>query len=136
MTKSSDHEEFRQLLGFAVFEIAKVLKLPLISYGEMTWMRPTISRGIEADQCYYLDQRKIELAAETKGRGKYAAGDMPSPDLAIEIDISPPETDRPGIDAALKVAEVWRFDGEKIVIERLGRDGRYRVPAASRLLRI
>ena len=61
---------------------------------------------------------------------------MPPPDLAIAIDISPPEIDRPGIYAAMKVAEVWRFDGAKVVIERLGRDGRYRATAASRLLRI
>ena len=61
---------------------------------------------------------------------------MPPPDLAIEIDISPPEVDRPGIHAAMKVAELWRFDGEKVVIERLGRDGRYRPALASRLLKV
>ena len=44
---------------------------------------------------------------------------FPSPDLAIEIDISPPKVDRPGIYAALGVAEVWRFDGDVAVIERL-----------------
>ncbi|MGC8640580.1 MAG: Uma2 family endonuclease [Isosphaeraceae bacterium] len=136
MTKSPDHEKFRQLLGYLVLEIAKVLHLPLSSYGEMTWKRPTISRGIEADQCYYLNRRKIEMAARTKGKGELRAASMPPPDLAIEIDISGPEIDRPGIYAAMKVAEVWRFDGEKVVIERLGRDGRYRATAASRLLRI
>ena len=134
MTKSRDHEKFRQLLGYAVFEIAKALNLPLGSYGEMTWKRPAIDRGIEADQCYYLELQKIEAAARIKG--KHAARRMPPPDLAIEIDISPPEIDRPGIYAAMKVAELWRFDGEKVVIERLGRDGRYRPAAASRLLKV
>jgi hypothetical protein len=53
--------------------------------------------------------------------------DYPNPDLGIEIDISPPEIDRPGIYAALRVAELWRFDGEseKVIIERLGDDGSY-----------
>ena len=88
MTKSRDHEKYRQLLGYAVFEIAKVLDLPLGSYGEMTWKRPAIGRGIEADQCYYVDLEKIEAAA--KLTGKHAARRMPPPDLAIEIDISPP----------------------------------------------
>ena len=87
MTKSRDHEKYRQLLGYAVFEIAKVLDLPLASYGEMTWKRPTINRGIEADQCYYVDLDKIEAA--TKISGKHAARQMPPPELAIEIDISP-----------------------------------------------
>ena len=134
MTKSRDHEKFRQLLGYVVFEIAKVLDLPLGSYGEMTWKRPVIGRGIEADQCYYVELEKIEAAARIKG--KNAARRMPPPDLAIEIDISPPEVDRPGIYAAMKVAELWRFDGEKVVIERLGRDGRYRPVMASKLLKI
>ena len=40
MTKSPDHEKFRQLLGYAVLEIAKVLDLPLNSFGEMTWKSP------------------------------------------------------------------------------------------------
>ena len=39
--------------------------------------------------------------------------DYPNPDLAIEIDISPPEVDREGIYKSLKVAEIWRFDGEE-----------------------
>ena len=134
MTKSRDHEKYRQLLGYAVFEIAKVLDLPLGSYGEMTWKRPAIGRGIEADQCYYVELQKIEAAAKIKG--KHAARRMPPPDLAIEIDISPPEVDRPGIYAAMKVAELWRFDGAKVVIERLGRDGRYRPAPASRLLKV
>ena len=51
--------------------------------------------------------------------------DLPGPDLAIEIDISASEVDRPGIYAALGVVELWRFDGDEAVIERLGPDGRY-----------
>jgi Uma2 family endonuclease len=47
--------------------------------------------------------------------------DYPNPDLAIEVDVSPSKIDRPGIYAALRVAEVWRFDGKRreLVIERL-----------------
>ena len=53
--------------------------------------------------------------------------DYPNPDLAIEVDLSPSKIDRPGIYAALRVAEVWRFDGKRreIVIERLTDDGTY-----------
>ena len=52
MTKSRDHGSlFRQLLGYAVFEIARgEYNLRLGSYGEMTWKRPAIDRGIEADR--------------------------------------------------------------------------------------
>jgi Uma2 family endonuclease len=51
--------------------------------------------------------------------------DYPNPDLAIEVDISPSLVDRPGIHAFLVVAEVWRFDGQTLTIERLDPGGRY-----------
>src|SRR5207249_4234773 len=62
--------------------------------------------------------------------------DCPNPDMAIEIDLSASEIDRPGIYAALKVAEVWRFDGELLVIEQLGPDGTYARAESSRFLPI
>ena len=61
---------------------------------------------------------------------------FPSPDLAIEIDISPPKVDRPGIYAALGVAELWRFDGDVAVIERLMPGGRYEPIEKSQWLEI
>ena len=53
--------------------------------------------------------------------------DYPNPDLSIEVDISPPRIDRAGIYAALRVTEIWRFDGEneQVIIERLSDDGSY-----------
>jgi hypothetical protein len=36
--------------------------------------------------------------------------------------------------AALGSAEVWRFDGEQFVIDRLGVDGRYQATTQSRFL--
>ena len=59
---------------------------------------------------------------------------FPNPDLAIEVDLSPSLIDRPSIYAAMGVAEVWRFDGETLTIERLGLDGRYEEVAASTFL--
>jgi hypothetical protein len=47
------------------------------------------------------------------------------PDLSIEVDVSSPKIDRAGIYAALRILEVWRFDGEaeQEIIERLADDG-------------
>ena len=60
--------------------------------------------------------------------------DYPNPDLAIEIDISPPEVDREGIYESLQVAEIWRFDGDEVTIEQLGEDGTYVRAEMSRFL--
>ena len=62
--------------------------------------------------------------AALKRRSKDIA-DYPNPDLAIEIDISPPEVDREDIYKSLQVAEIWRFDGEEVTIEQLREDGTY-----------
>ena len=56
MTKGPDHEDYRQLLGHLVVEIARSLKLPLKGLGETTWKRSEIQRGIEADQSYGMVQ--------------------------------------------------------------------------------
>ena len=37
MTKGPDHEDYRQLLGHLVVEIARSLKRPLKGLGETTW---------------------------------------------------------------------------------------------------
>jgi hypothetical protein len=64
--------------------------------------------------------------------------EYPSPDVALEVDISPSRIDRPGIYAALSAAEIWRFDGDKgqIVIERLAEDRRYQQVEESAFLRV
>ena len=62
--------------------------------------------------------------------------EFPNPDLAVEIDISPSQIDRPGIYQALRVGEVWRFDGDTVVIEQLGPDGAYVATESSRFLPI
>jgi len=74
--------------------------------------------------------------AEAKSRRSRKIADYPNPDLGIEVDISPPKIDRPGIYAALREAEVWRFDGdrEQILIEHLGEDGSYHSVDASEFL--
>ena len=132
MTKGPDHEDYRQLLGHLVVEIARSLKLPLKGLGETTWKRSEIQRGIEADQSYYFRPEKLTAAARSRGANDVAS--FPNPDLAIEVDLSPSLIDRPSIYAAMGVAEVWRFDGETLTIERLGPDGRYEEVAASTFL--
>jgi Uma2 family endonuclease len=84
-----------------------------------------IERGIEADECYVLEPGKIDIANAALARKSKTSTGYPNPDLAIEVDISRPKIDRPGIYAALGVSELWRFERDTPVIERLGPDGRY-----------
>jgi Uma2 family endonuclease len=44
---------------------------------------------------------------------------LPPPDLAVEIDITSSSLDRFSIYADLKVPEIWRYDGQTLVLYEL-----------------
>ncbi len=130
------HENDKTLLSRVVRLVAEECEIPLKSAGQATWKRPEVARGLEADESFFFRTEKLDAVAAGKVRRSLDIADYPNPDLAIEVDMSPPKIDRPGIYAALKVAEVWRFDGERqdLVIERLEDDGTYRAVDRSSFL--
>ena len=103
---------------------------------QTTWKRPEAARGLEADQCYHFDPKKIRLVAAARKRGSMDIADYPNPDMAVEIDISPPQVDRDSIYKSLQIAEIWRFDGNEVTIEQLAEDGSYVGAEMSRFLPI
>src|SRR4051812_38845131 len=119
MAPSYDHEHFKKLLGRFVETVTEELEIPCASAGSMTLRRQIQDRGLEPDDCFYL----ASLLLVT---GKVPDLDTdPPPDLAIEVEISRGVLDRMGIYAALKVPEVWRFDGSTPSIAILQPDGTY-----------
>lgn len=136
MVKGRMHDHYQELLGRVVQMITEELDIPVSSSGETTWIRPGVERGLEADQSYYFLPEKLAQAKAAKARRSNDVADYPNPDLAIEVDLSPPQVDRADIYAKLHVAEVWRFDGEVLTIERLGEDGKYHSVEASEFLRV
>jgi len=119
-----------------VWLVAEACVIPFKSAGQTTWKRPDVARGLEADESYFFRAEKLDAVAAGKARRSLDIADYPNPDLGIEVEMSPPKIDRPGIYAALKVAEVWRFDGEhqQVFIERLEDDGTYRTVDRSSFL--
>jgi Uma2 family endonuclease len=101
-----------------------------------TWIRPEVQRGIEGDNCYYLDPGKIAAAFASLKAGSNDVKDYSNPDLAIEVDISRPRADRQAIYAALRVGELWLHNGESLRILRLGEDGHYHPAEASAFLHV
>jgi Uma2 family endonuclease len=127
MAPSEAHEEFGKLLGRIVETVTEELQIPCVGMGSTTWRRQLKMRGLEADECYYLKnlhrvagkRKAIELSTD------------PPPDLAIEIEISQSALDRLAVYAGLGVPEVWRFDGESLVIEVLQPTGVYKPSESS-----
>jgi Uma2 family endonuclease len=136
MVKGPVHDHFARLLELFVMAVAGALGIRIKPQGETTWIRPEIERGIEADNCYYLEPAKIASALAALSRRLNDVAAYPNPDLAIEVDISTPQADRAGIYAALGVAELWSFDGQTLTIERLDEHGRYQPVERSGFLRV
>jgi Uma2 family endonuclease len=134
MTTGRVHESYKDILGWFIKVIAFELGIRCRSLGQTTWKRSEIARGIESDLCYYFSPEKIAADVAALARKSSKIADYPNPDLAIEVDISRSLVDRPGIYAALKVPEIWRFRAEVLVIEHLDEDGIYRPVESSRFL--
>src|SRR6516162_9892994 len=134
MAKGREHEISKRLLGRIAETTAEEFNIQYLPAGETTWKRPEIARGLEADECYYFLPDKLAADKAALERHSKDIADYPNPDLAIEVDISPPQVDRAGIYAALRVTEVWRFDGDQVIIERLTPEGTYVAVEASGFL--
>ena len=127
MSPSPVHDDRKVPLRHVAQTVAEVLRIPFKGLGQTTWKRKELARGLESDECYMFQPEKLAAVGKARARKSANIDDYPDPDLSIEVDISPPQIDRPGIYAALRVAELWRFDGdnEQVIIERLGEDGAY-----------
>jgi Uma2 family endonuclease len=127
MTISGIRGRCSRLLGRLIFVLAEEFDLPIRSCGDMTCDREDLERGVEPDESFYLanepllrDKAEVDLTTD------------PPPDLMVEIDISRSSRRRLGIYAAMKVPEVWQFDGETVRVHQLGPDGQYQVSEYSR----
>ena len=134
MSAGRKHGKSRGLLRQFVEATAQEFSIAYASLSDTTWIRPEFARGLQADECYYFLPEKLAADAAALGRDSKDIADYPNPDLAIEVDISPPQVDRAGIYAALGVTEVWRFDGVQVIIERLTPGGTYVAVEASGFL--
>jgi Uma2 family endonuclease len=124
------------LLGQIIAAVTLALEIDRENVGETTWETEEMDRGLQADLSYYFDAEKLRVARDAFARKSKDKADYPHPDLAIEIDLSRPKVDRPSIYGALGVVEVWRFDGETLLIEQLQADGSYAPAESSRFLPI
>jgi len=111
------HETFKKLLGRFVEVMTEELGIEIRSLGSTTWTRKDLLKGLEPDECYYIQN---ELAV--RGKDEINLTIDPPPDLAIEVDITSSSINRMNIYAALGVPEVWRFDGGILTICSLVND--------------
>jgi len=126
MTLSHGHENYGKLTGRFVETLTEELNIAIHSGGSTTLKRELKKRGLEPDECYWIQNEPA-----MRGKKDFDQDNDPPPDLGIEIDITHSSLDRMAIYAALKVPEVWRFDGESFSVYRLGADGKYHLSKQS-----
>jgi len=104
------HENYKKLLGRIVEALTETLGIEIHSSGSMTCNRQDLARGLEPDQCYYIQNEE-----KVWGKDNIDLQIDPPPDLAIEIDITSSSINRFAIYAKLGVPEIWRYDGQQII---------------------
>jgi len=107
MSPSARHEGLAYFIGLIVSAWTEELDVPIRSVRELTCKRADLKKGLEPDNCYYVqnepqmwDKEEVDLAVD------------PPPDLAIEVEISRSSVEKMPIYAALGVGELWRYDGQ------------------------
>ncbi len=123
VTLSERHERIKKMLARIVEAYADAAGIDAEGLGGVTMRREDLDRGLEPDECYY-----VAHAAVIIGQPEDAELDLsvtPPPDLAIEVDISPPEVAKLPIYAALGVPEIWRYDGRAVTYLARTADGQY-----------
>ena len=121
---SNRHEWVKTVLARIIEAYADAVGIDIEGYGNTTMRREDLARGLEPDECYYVAHAAAMIGRAAEGR-PFDFTVEPPPDLAIEVDISPPEVPKQSIYAALGVPELWRYDGRTVTYQALGTDRRY-----------
>jgi len=119
MTPLFEHENPKIQFDRFILILAQELEIEIRSAGSTTLKRRIAKRGIEPDNCYYIQN---ELAI--RGKETLNLETDPAPDLAIEIDITSSSVNKLGIYSALGIAELWRYNGRDLKFYQL-REGQY-----------
>ncbi len=111
MSVGAEHERWKRLLGRLLEALALATDLPLVSVGNMTVSRESADRGLEPDECFY-----VQRAAQVLAVRNLDFETDPPPDLAVEIEMTRGAAGKLPVYAALGVPEVWWWDGERLTV--------------------
>ena len=128
MAPSPEHERFKKVSGRFVETMAEELDIRIEPLGSTTFKRPELS-GVEPDECFYI--YNIDAV---RGKKRLDLTSDPAPDLVVEIDVTSSSQSRLQVYADLGVAEVWIYNGESLVIQKL-QNGTYITSQTSQFFR-
>jgi len=109
------HEDDKEIIGDLIKALLEELDIEFRSLGSTTYKSEAMLKGIEPDQCFYIQNEQA-----IRGKKRLDLSINPPPDLALEIDVTS-RTHR-SIYAALRVPELWRFENGTLQINILRQD--------------
>ncbi len=118
MMPSPEHENAARIIALVVDLVSGEIDVNVYGLGSTTFRREDLERGFEPDACFYVENEE-----RVRGKKRLDLAVDPPPDLVIEIDITSPSLNKLPIHARLGVPEVWRYDGDKLTIFKLGDEG-------------
>lgn len=127
MSNSAAHERWKKLIASLLEAYCVAAGLPFAGLGQWTCQRENLDRGLDPDECYYVQNEPL-----VRGRTDLDLSSDPPPDLAIEIEVTRTVRGRLGTYAGLGIPEVWRYDGSAVTVLLLGENGKYAVATASK----
>jgi Uma2 family endonuclease len=113
MPKSAKHEEYSRSIYNFFLAYCETFDFELESRGSTTFKRRFLEKGVEPDECFYITNANKIIESE------FSTEDFPVPDVAVEIDITTDSLDKFPIYSALKVPEIWIYDGKKVTFNKL-----------------
>jgi Uma2 family endonuclease len=114
MSPSPEHEKLKEFVTLLVNVWAEELGIDLMALGSTTFRRKDLRQGFEPDSCFY-----IQSIERIRGKIRLDLTTDPPPDLLIEIDVTSPSIDKLPIYAQIGVPEVWRYDGQRLIVLKL-----------------
>lgn len=129
MSPGIGHEHAKKALARMLEAFTEELNIRIRSLGETTWKDPGQKYGLEADECYY-----IENESRVRDLDEIDPKRDPPPDVAIEVERSRSVIRKLPLYAELGIPEVWRFDGRAVHILLLSAEAKYTESARSRNL--
>ena len=114
---SPEHEVDKELIGDMVKILLEELDIDNECFGSTTFKRQDVAKGIEPDQCFYIENYAVMI-----GKRRIDLTVDPPPDLAIEVDV----TSKTGLAAyqSLGIPELWCLENGQLRISLL-QNGQY-----------
>lgn len=120
MTLSIQHEYYAAVVQDLVRTLSLRKRIKTLCFRSVTIKKTKVLKGAEPDGCFY-----VQSADKLPPMIEMDFSKDPPPDVVVKVDVHHKSESKNPIYAALGVSEIWRYNGRKVMIYKLGKKGEY-----------